>query len=67
MNYIDRLYSSKFKYLIMMVFILLGGAISGISFNAFIMPHKLLSGGVSGIALIINYLTGIKVIRHPNI
>ncbi|MCQ1531055.1 YitT family protein [Lutispora saccharofermentans] len=60
MNYIDRLYSSKFKYLIMMVFILLGGAISGISFNAFIMPHKLLSGGVSGIALIINYLTGIS-------
>ncbi len=60
MNYIDRLYSSKFKYPIMMVLILLGGAISGFSFNAFIMPHKLLSGGVSGIALIINYLTGIS-------
>lgn len=60
MNFIDRLYGSRFKYPVMIALILLGGAFGGISFNAFIMPHKLLSGGVSGIALIINYLTGIS-------
>lgn len=60
MNFIDRLYRSKFKYPIMIATILIGSVISGISFNAFIMPHKLLSGGISGIALIINYLTGIN-------
>jgi len=60
MNCIVKLYDSKFKYPIMIGVILLGGVISGISFNAFIMPHKLLSGGISGIALITNYLTGIN-------
>lgn len=44
----------------MIIVILLGGVISGISFNAFIIPHKMLSGGISGIALITNYLTGIN-------
>lgn len=31
-----------------------------IALNAFIIPHKLLSGGVSGISIIIQYLTGIS-------
>lgn len=60
MGFIDKIYSSKFKYPAMISVILLGSLISGISFNAFIMPHKLLSGGISGIALITNYLTGIN-------
>jgi len=60
MSFIEKLYNSKFKYPVMIFVILLGGIISGISFNAFIMPHKLLSGGISGIALITNYLTGIS-------
>ncbi len=44
----------------MIVTILLGSLICGISYNVFIIPHKMLSGGLSGIALIINYVTGIK-------
>lgn len=60
MKIVDRLYDSKFKYVFMVIMIMLGGVICGISFNAFIMPHKLLSGGISGIALILNYLFGIS-------
>lgn len=60
MGLIDRIYNGKLKYPVMIFTILLDSLISGISFNAFIMPHKLLSGGISGIALITNYLTGIS-------
>lgn len=49
-----------YKYFFMIVTILLGSLICGISYNVFIIPHKMLSGGLSGIALIINYVTGIK-------
>jgi uncharacterized membrane-anchored protein YitT (DUF2179 family) len=38
--------------------IIIGSFISSIALNAFIIPHKLLSGGVSGISLIIQYLSG---------
>lgn len=38
-------------------FIILGTLISAIGINMFIVPAKLLSGGVSGIALIVQYLT----------
>lgn len=34
--------------------------ISSVGLNMFIIPHKLLSGGVSGIALIIQYITSIQ-------
>lgn len=44
----------------MIIMIILGAAIGGISFNAFLIPHKLLSGGVGGIALILNYLFGVN-------
>lgn len=60
MGLIDKIYESKFRYIIMIMIILLGGVISGVSYNVFIIPHKLLSGGVSGIALIINYISGIN-------
>jgi uncharacterized membrane-anchored protein YitT (DUF2179 family) len=40
--------------------IILGSAISGVAFNLFIIPNKLLSGGISGIALILNYLFNIN-------
>lgn len=36
----------------------IGSVLIAIAFNALIIPYGLLSGGVSGIALIINYLTG---------
>jgi len=53
---IDRIYDSKLKYIAMIIMIILGSAISGVAFNVFIMPHKLLSGGISGISLLLNYL-----------
>ncbi len=49
-----------YRYFFMIVTIFLGSLICGISYNVFIIPHKMLSGGLSGIALIINYITGIK-------
>lgn len=58
MKLLDRIYDSKYKYILMIIMIILGAVIGGISFNVFLMPHKLLSGGVSGIALILNYLFG---------
>lgn len=42
------------------LFIAAASLISSIGLNMFIVPHKLLSGGVSGIALIIQYLSGIS-------
>lgn len=41
------------------VFILLGSLISALAINMFIIPHNLISGGVGGIAIIIQYLSGI--------
>ena len=46
-----------FKLFILIV----GGVISSIAFNALIVPYGLLTGGVSGFALIINYLAGIPL------
>lgn len=39
--------------------ILLGSLLSAIAMNGFIIPHKLLSGGIAGIALISQYLSGL--------
>lgn len=41
------------------ILVLIGGLVCSLGINAFIIPHKLLSGGVSGISIIIQYLTGI--------
>lgn len=56
----DRMYDSKYRYIVMILMIILGSAIGGISFNVFLIPHRLLSGGVSGVALILNYIFGIN-------
>lgn len=40
-------------------YILIGSLLSAVAINSFIIPHKLLSGGVSGIAIIVQYLAGI--------
>lgn len=42
-----------------MLLILLGSFISAIAVNMFFIPFKLLSGGIGGISLIIQYLSGI--------
>ena len=60
MKIIDRIYDGKYKYIIMILMIILGSAISGVAFNLFIIPNKLLSGGISGVALILNYLFNIN-------
>ena len=60
MKLIDRIYDSKYKYIFMILMIILGSAISGVAFNLFIIPNKLLSGGISGISLILNYLFNIN-------
>ncbi len=58
MKLFGRIYDSKYRYIYMLFMIILGGVIGGISFNIFLIPHKLLSGGVSGIALIMKYIFG---------
>lgn len=40
------------------ILVLIGGLLSSIGLNAFIIPHKLLSGGISGISIIVQYLSG---------
>lgn len=40
-------------------FIVLGNLLCSLAFNAFFIPNKLLSGGVGGLAIITQYLTGI--------
>lgn len=43
------------------VLTLLGCAIYAFGLNAFILPHKLLSGGLTGIAIMLHYLFGLQV------
>jgi uncharacterized membrane-anchored protein YitT (DUF2179 family) len=57
---IDRIYDGKFRYILMIFMIILGSAITGIAFNLFIIPNMLLSGGISGIALISKYLFNVN-------
>lgn len=60
MKIIDKIYDGKYKYILMIFMIILGSAISGVAFNLFIIPNMFLSGGISGIALILNYLFSIN-------
>ncbi len=47
------------KNLLRVVTIIFGSLIYSIGVNMFIIPHKFLSGGVAGIAIICEYLTSI--------
>ncbi|MDG0874715.1 YitT family protein [Paenibacillus thiaminolyticus] len=40
------------------IIIIFGAACIAASFNLFLLPHHLLSGGLSGVSLVTNYLTG---------
>ncbi|HSH36719.1 YitT family protein [Schnuerera sp.] len=40
-----------------LIFIIIGNFLCSIAFNVFFIPNKLLSGGVGGLAIIIQYLT----------
>lgn len=56
-----RLRRAGKKVLVRLAGIATGAALIAISINAFIIPYGLLSGGVSGLSLMINYLTGFPV------
>ncbi|QSF46968.1 YitT family protein [Paenibacillus tianjinensis] len=43
------------------IVILLGGLLIAAGTNFFLVPYKILDGGIIGIALIINYITGTKI------
>ena len=50
----------KKENLLRVLMVIMGSLIYSVGVNLFIIPHKLLSGGVAGIALILQYLTGIQ-------
>ena len=61
MNTLLNLKNSKvFKYTKKLFIVILASFISAVALNIFIIPHKFLSGGVSGIALIVQYLGGFQ-------
>ncbi|KAA8999823.1 YitT family protein [Paenibacillus spiritus] len=41
--------------------IVLGGAFIAVGFNLFLIPHRLLSGGVSGLSMLIGYFTPLNI------
>ena len=41
--------------------VILGCAIFGAGLDAFVLPHKLVSTGISGVGLILYYVTGLSV------
>ena len=43
------------------VIVAIGCAIFGAGLDAFVLPHKLVSTGISGVGLILYYLTGLSV------
>lgn len=52
---------SKSEFIKKIIFITLGSFITATGINLFIIPSKLLSGGLSGISIIIHYLFNISV------
>lgn len=49
----------KNEFITRIVLVLLGSLLYAIAINAFIVPHKLLSGGIAGISLLFQYVTNI--------
>lgn len=47
------------EIIIKILFIIIGNLFCSIAFNVFFIPNRLLSGGVGGLGIIIQYLTGI--------
>ena len=61
MNTFLKFKSNKIYQFIKKLFIvLLASFVSAVALNIFIIPHKFLNGGVSGIALIVQYLSGFQ-------
>ncbi|MDD3853616.1 MAG: YitT family protein [Syntrophomonadaceae bacterium] len=55
---LGRLRKASTKTTMQLTGIAIGAALIAISINTFVIPYGLLSGGVSGLALIINYTSG---------
>ena len=55
----ERKVSKKKELFIRIFFVLIGSFLNSIAINSFIIPHRLLSGGVAGIAIIIQYVANI--------
>lgn len=49
------------KYIVRFLVIVVGGAVYAVGFQFFMFPNSIVSGGVSGIAMIINRLTNLPV------
>ncbi|MGV3489605.1 MAG: YitT family protein [Tuberibacillus sp.] len=52
--------SNKQRLALDYIYVLIGSAIVAISFNAFLLPNKIASGGVSGISTIVRWTVGIE-------
>jgi uncharacterized membrane-anchored protein YitT (DUF2179 family) len=44
-----------------MTLIIIGAIISAVGINIFLIPHKMLSGGISGISMIVGYFTPLNI------
>ncbi|MGL5125533.1 MAG: YitT family protein, partial [Fusobacteriaceae bacterium] len=51
----------KLKVLIEYIYIYIGTLIASIGIKAFLVPSNLAPGGATGLAILINYVTGISV------
>ena len=59
--HLDYLQKSVFAIFKELLGITVGAVIIAISFNALVIPYELLSGGLSGLAIMANYLFGLPV------
>lgn len=55
----SNILDNKGEIITKLLFILIGNMLCALAVNAFFIPSKLLSGGVGGVAIMVQYLTGI--------
>jgi len=55
---------SKGEFAINLLLILIGSVISAVGINAFLVPHKFLSGGISGLSQLFSYVTPLSVATY---
>lgn len=55
----SNIFDNKSEIIKKLFFIILGNLLCSLAVNAFFIPSRLLSGGVGGVAIMIQYLTGI--------
>ena len=49
------------------IFLVIGAAIMGFCYNAFILPNHLVYGGLSGFSIFLEAITGIKATTFLNV